>query len=118
MPVPLASTRMVEDGMQRALVPPSRPYRALDGTLEPPGLHQAVIGKDGSWRPPPGLRRAVMGAVMGGHPSTSWSRATARDGTAATTRGPTMAAERPSGSVWGVEQYQYCPTGHDRWGLK
>ena len=68
MPVPLASTRMVEDGMQRALVPPSRPYRALDGTLEPPGLHQAVIGKDGSWRSPPGLRRAVMGAVMGGHP--------------------------------------------------
>ena len=117
MPVPLASTRMVEDGMQRALVPPSRPYRALDGTLEPPGLHQAVIGKDGSWRSPPGLRRAVMGAVMGGHPSTSWSRATARDGTAATTRGPTMAAERPSGSVWGVEQYQYCPTGHDRWDL-
>ena len=49
---------------------------------------------------------------MGGHPSTS-----ASDGTAQTTRGPTMAAERPSGSVWGVEQYQYCPTGHDRWDL-
>ena len=53
LPVPMTSTRMVENGMQRALVPPSRPYRALDGTLELPGMHQAVIGKDGSWRSPP-----------------------------------------------------------------
>ena len=67
VPVPMPSTRMVEDGMQRALVPPSRPYRALDGTLEPPGLHQAVRGFDGTWQPPPGLHREVQG----GHPSTS-----------------------------------------------
>ena len=76
MPTRMSSTRMVEDGMQRALVPPSRPYRALDGTLEPPGMHQAVIGKDGSWRPPPGLPRAVMGVVMGGPPATSWTSPT------------------------------------------
>ena len=113
MPTPMSSTRMVEDGMQRALVPPSRPYRALDGTVEPPGVHQAVMGSDGAWNPPPGLSQTVFG----GHPSTSWSRPTARAGSAEVRRGPTVANERPSGSVWGVEQYQYCPTGHDRWDL-
>ena len=113
MPTPMSSTRMVEDGMQRALVPPSRPYRALDGTVEPPGVHQAVMGSDGAWSPPPGLSQTVFG----GHPSTSWSRPTARAGSAEVRRGPTVVNERPSGSVWGVEQYQYCPTGHDRWDL-
>ena len=113
MPTPMSSTRMVEDGMQRALVPPGRPYRALDGTVEPPGVHQAVMGQDGAWSPPPGLSQTVFG----GHPSTSWSRPTARAGSAEVRRGPTVVNERPSGSVWGVEQYQYCPTGHDRWDL-
>eukprot|EP00434_Breviolum_minutum_P005938 symbB.v1.2.005236.t1/scaffold302.1/size234775/5 len=76
MPTPMSSTRMVEDGMQRALVPPSRPYRALDGTVEPPGDHRAVMGSHGAWSPPPGLSQPVFG----GHPSTSWSRPLARAG--------------------------------------
>ena len=57
MPAPMSSTRMVEDGMQRALVPPSRPYRGLDGRVEPPGVHQGS--------PPPGLSQTVIG----GHPN-------------------------------------------------
>ena len=113
MPTPMSSTRMVEDGMQRALVPPSRPYRALDGTVEPPGDHRAVMGSHGAWSPPPGLSQPVFG----GHPSTSWSRPLARAGSAEVQQGPTRVTERPSGSVWGLEQYQYCPTGHDKWDL-
>ena len=70
IPTPMPSTGVVEDGMQRALVPSSRPYRALDGTVEPPGEHRAVMGLDGVWKPPPGLSQTVFG----GHPSTSWAR--------------------------------------------
>eukprot|EP00434_Breviolum_minutum_P027091 symbB.v1.2.023958.t1/scaffold2234.1/size87202/2 len=32
---PMTPSRVAEDGMQRALVPPRRPYRALGGTIEP-----------------------------------------------------------------------------------
>ena len=43
--------------------------------------------------------------VMAGPPCASW------------TRPATSGAEGSHGSVWGLEQYQYCPTGHNRWDL-
>ena len=107
MPTPMSSTGMVEDGMQRALVPPSRPYRALDGTVEPPGVHQAVMGLDGAWGPPPGLSQTVFGR----HPSTSWSRPTARAGSAEVQRWSMRDHQDRSGEWNSINTVQQAMTG-------
>ena len=81
------TTSATLDGMQRALVPPCRPYRALDGTIEPRR----------------GVETGSSSIVVGGPPATTWTRSTA--------------ANNESGrrSIWGREQYQYCPSSSDRW---
>ena len=49
--------------------------------------------------------RTTTQTVMTGPPCTSWTR-------------PTVSGAASShGSTWGLEQYQYCPTGPDRWDL-
>lgn len=49
--------------------------------------------------------RTTPQTVMTGPPCTSWTRPTA------------SGAASSHGSTWGLEQYQYCPTGPDRWDL-
>ena len=60
----VASEDLVWDGMQRALVPPCRPYRALDGTVEPPGARSApptTSQKSSTTRTEGGTHESVWG---------------------------------------------------------
>ena len=101
------STGRMFEGMQRALVPAEKPYKNKDGTVEYPPWKGVAVERTPD--PPRGEERTTGGAmpqvVMGGPPATSWTSSTTSLG-----RGYPR-------SIWGIEQYQYCPTGHDRWDL-
>ena len=88
--------RVVTDGMQRALVPTTRPYITEDGYMEmPTGSGQGSSGHtDGQHQGVP---------VMGGPPCATW--------TSSTTRSEGEGVTDP----WKLMQYHFCPTGPDRW---
>ena len=102
-----ASAGQMFEGMQRALVPAEKPYKNKDGAVEyPPWKSLAAERTPEAQR---GEERTTGGmipqVVMGGPPATSWTSSTT-----------SLGGGYPR-SIWGTEQYQYCPTGHDRWDL-
>ena len=88
--------RVVTDGMQRALVPATRPYITEDGYVEQPSGSGG-----GSTRQHDGHHQGVP--VMSGPPGATWTSSTTRT------------EEKEVTDPWELMQYHFCPTGPDRW---